>query len=211
MFKKELPGGLLLQQSEARYAKELDVLQQQVFPTLAEAERMTAKHYLHHLQVFPEGQLLILDGEKVIAATSTMRTQLILDDHSFLEISDNLWFNTHQPEGEWLYDMDIGIHPDYRGRGLARQLYRAKQEICRELKLKGQIIVGMPIGYGAYQQEMTIEAYYEMLLKGEIFDPTVSTQMRMGAIPQRLIANYLNDPECGNGGVLMLLPVETIV
>jgi hypothetical protein len=36
-------------------------------------------------------------------------------------------------------------------------------------------------------------------------DPTVSVQQKMGGKIQRLIHNYLDDPQCGNGGVMMIL------
>ena len=63
MYRKELPGGYIIQQTEARHAKALDALQRLVFPTLAEEERMAERHYLHHLEVFPEGQMVLMDGE----------------------------------------------------------------------------------------------------------------------------------------------------
>ena len=104
---------------------------------MAEEERMAERHYLHHLKVFPVGQMVMLDGEEVIGMTSSIRYHLSLEDHTFLGVSDNLWFNTHEPQGDWLYGMDMGVHPHYRGQGLARQLYRARQEVCRSLGLKG--------------------------------------------------------------------------
>lgn len=208
MYRKELPQGYIIQQTEARHATALDALQRLVFPTLAEEERMAERHYLHHLEVFPQGQMVLMDGDEVIGMTSSIRYHLSLEDHTFLGVSDNLWFNTHEPQGDWLYGMDMGVHPRYRGQGLARQLYRARQEICRSLGLKGQVIVGMPIGYVDYAREMSLDEYYEHLIEGSIYDPTVSTQMRMGSEPQRLIHNYLDDPNCGNAGVLMILSAE---
>lgn len=208
MHQKDLPQGYHIQQTQAQHAKALDTLQRLVFPTLAEEERMAERHYLHHLQVFPEGQLVLLHDSELIGMTSSIRYHLDLEDHTFLEVSDNLWFNTHEPDGDWLYGMDMGIHPAYRGQGLARHMYRARQEVCRSLGLKGQIIVGMPNGYANHAHEMSLEQYYEALVQGQIYDPTVSTQMRMGAEPHHLIHNYLDDPQCGNGGVMMILPVE---
>lgn len=208
MYQKELAQGYRIQQTQAAHAKALDVLQRLVFPTLAEEERMAERHYLHHLQIFPEGQLVLLHDDELIGMSSSIRYHLNLKDHTFLEVSDNLWFNTHEPAGDWLYGMDMGIHPAYRGKGLARQMYRARQEVCQNLGLKGQIIVGMPNGYAHYAQALSLEDYYQAIVEGRIYDPTVSTQMRMGAEPHHLIHNYLDDPQCGNAGVMMILPVE---
>ena len=211
MYFKILNAGLHLQNTQPQHTKALAALQTIVFPTLSEAERMAERHYRHHLQLFPEGQFVVLDGDQPVAMTSTIRHPLTLEDHTFLEISDHLWLNTHEPTGDWLYGMDMGVHPDYRGRGLARELYRARQETCRQLGLKGQITVGMPNGYFRYADRMPLEQYYELLVKGELKDPTVSAQQKIGFQPIRLIPNYLDDPSCGHGGVLMVLRVEQVV
>jgi GNAT superfamily N-acetyltransferase len=208
MYKKEIKNGFTIQNITAEYCEALQELQDIVFPTLAPEERMQAQHYRKHIELFPEGQFMILDGEKVIGMTSTIRYHLAMEDHSFFEISQGLWMTSHEPESEWLYGMDVGVHPDYRGLGLAREIYRVRQELCQRLDLKGQITVGMPNGYLALSEKMTLDEYATALIKGDIFDPTVSVQQRMGFRLIRLIHNYLDDPQCGNGGILMTLEAE---
>jgi GNAT superfamily N-acetyltransferase len=208
---KRLPSGLVIQNTTAQYAEALDALQVLIFPTLSPAERLTAQHYLHHLTLFPQGQFVVLDGDICVGMSTTIRHHLSMEDHTFLEISDNLWMNTHQADGDWLYGMDVGVHPLYRGQGIAREIYRARQETCRLLGLKGQITVGMPNGYLNYASEMSLDTYFEQLLSGQISDPTVSAQQRIGFKILRLIHNYLDDPQCGNGGVLMRLDVDRTV
>lgn len=204
-----LPDGLTLQNTRAEHAEALEKLQALVFPTLSPEERMTAPHYLHHLTLFPQGQFVILDGGgQPVAMTTTIRYHYAVEDHTFLEISDHLWMNTHEPNGAWLYGMDMGVHPDWRGKGLARVLYRARQELCRHLGLAGQMTVGMPNGYIDCAHQMSLAEYYAALLAGTIKDPTVSAQQKIGFEPVRLINNYLEDPQCGNGGVLLVLSVD---
>jgi GNAT superfamily N-acetyltransferase len=208
MYYRRLSSGLVIQNTQAEHAEPLAALQRVVFPTLSDEERMAARHYLHHIKLFPSGQFVVLDGDRCVGMSSTIRYHLALEDHTFLEISDQLWLNTHEPTGDWLYGMDVGVHPEYRGRGIARDIYRARQETCRMLGLKGQITVGMPNGYLQVVDQMSLEAYYEAILAGEIQDPTVSVQQKIGFELVRLIPNYLEDPQCGNGGVLMVLSVE---
>ncbi|MBK8564406.1 MAG: GNAT family N-acetyltransferase [Saprospiraceae bacterium] len=205
MYKKSLPSGLVIQNTEAHHAKGLAALQQTVFPTLSPEELMGEAHYLQHIRIFPEGQFVVLDGERAVGMSTTMRYHFSLAQHTFLEISGNLWMTTHEPDGDWLYGLDVGVDPEYRGMGLAREIYRARQETCRTLGLKGQITVGMMNGYQARSHELSTDAYYELLKKGEINDPTVSVQLRMGFEIQGLIHDYLDDPKCGNCGVLMTL------
>jgi GNAT superfamily N-acetyltransferase len=211
MYHKVLGNGLVIQNTQAEHAIHLDALQKVVFPTLSDAERMAERHYLHHINLFPEGQFVVLDGTEPIAMSTTIRYHLALEDHTFLEISDNLWLNTHEPEGDWLYGMDVGVHPDYRGRGIAREIYRARQETCQRLGLKGQITVGMPNGYADYADTLSLDQYYDQLVAGSLKDPTVSAQQKIGFEFKRLIHHYLDDPQCGHGGVLMLLDVQKLV
>ncbi|MCC7245506.1 MAG: GNAT family N-acetyltransferase [Saprospiraceae bacterium] len=208
MYQRTLDSGLTIRNTIAADVAALEQLQCTIFPTLSPAERITARHYLHHLELFPEGQFVVEDAGELIGMTTTMRYHLTMEDHSFLEISDGLWLNTHEPHGDWLYGLDMGVLTAYRGRGLAREMYRARQHLCRELGLKGQITVGMPNGYAEYADRLSLDDYYEKIVAGEINDPTVSTQQKIGFQPIRLIHQYLSDPQCGDGGVLMVLPVE---
>ena len=128
--------------------------------------------------------------------------------HTFLEVSGNLWLTTHDPEGEWLYGLDMGVDPAYRGRGLAREMYRARHALARRLGLRGQMIVGMLNGYEPYASEMSIETYFEQLRNGMLNDPTISAQVKIGFEIVDLMPGYLDDPACGNAGALMILPAE---
>jgi len=139
--------------------------------------------------------------------TSTIRWSFDFDhnEHTFAEVIEGGWLTSHDPEGSWLYGADIGTHPDYRRRGTARGLYRARHETVRRFGLEGQVTVGMLRGYGAVKEEMTAETYYESVLRGDRTDPTISAQMKVGFEPRGLVAGYLNDPVCDDYGVLLVL------
>jgi len=196
------------------HAGALDQLQRIVFPTLAAGERLRAEQYLRHLQVFPEGQFVLTASDgTVIGMTTTMRTDFDLSDyqHSFFATSGGGWLTRHQPAGEWLYGLDMGIHPDHRGRGGARLLYRARQLLVRRLGLRGQLTVGMMNGYGAVSDQLSGEEYYRQWLAGERGDPTLTSQRSIGFEPLGLIPGYLHDPACGNYGVLLRLDAASEV
>jgi len=203
-------SGLVVQNTRPEHTAQLEELQRIVFPTLVEDELILEKHYLNHLKIFPEGQLVITDKDRVIGMTSTMRSRFDMGNyqHTFKETFAGGWMTNHEPEGDWLYGLDIGIHPDYRGLGLARLLYRARHTIARQLGLKGQITVGMMSGYGALGEALTGEQYYLELIAGKRTDPTLSPQMKIGFVPIALVPGYLNDPVCGNFGVLIKIDVD---
>ena len=116
------------------------------------------------------------------------------------------WLTSHDPHGRWLYGADVGTHPAYRRRGIARALYAARHATVRALDLDGQVTVGMPSGYGALATSMSAEQYYAELLAGTRTDPTISAQRAIGFEPHGLIPGYIDDPVCAGYGVLLLLP-----
>lgn len=206
-YRRVLRNGIVIASTAPEHAGELERLQDIVFPTLAIEERFRAPHYRKHLEIFPEGQFVALDDERVVGATTTLRLHFDFEhiEHTFADIIQGGWLTSHDPTGDWLYGADIGVHPDYRGRGIARALYAARQELVRRLGLKGQVTVGMMRGYGAVRDRMTAEEYYRALQEGRIVDPTLSAQMHIGFEPRALLPNYLNDPVCDKYGVLIVL------
>lgn len=209
-YYKQISDGIAVQHMLPAHVNDLEALQRIVFPLLHEDELILAAHYLRHLEVFPEGQFVITDDGKVIGMTTTMRSDFDFNHyyHTFKETIAGGWLTNHNPDGEWLYGLDVGVHPGYRGKGLARHLYRVRHELAKELGLKGQVTVGMMNGYGAVSNEISGEQYFKELLAGKRTDPTITTQMKVGFEPIALIADYLNDPTCGNYGVLIKIDID---
>jgi GNAT superfamily N-acetyltransferase len=207
-YRRELPDGLVVASARPEHATELEALQRVVFPTLADEQRFKAAHYRKHLELFPSGQFVGLDGDRVVAATATIRLHFDFDPaplHTFADIIQGGWLTSHQPDGDWLYGADIGVHPAYRRRGLAQALYAARQELVWALGLKGQVTAGMMSGYGSVKHTMSAEEYYEGLVTGRITDPTLSMQQQVGFEFRGLLKDYLSDPVCDNYSVLIVL------
>jgi GNAT superfamily N-acetyltransferase len=203
-----LPGGLTLRLTTPADADALEQLQILVFPRLSPAERFRAVHYLKHIELFPEGQMVVADGDRIVGMTTTIRLNFDFDhpDHTFEEVIQGGFLTSHDPHGRWLYGADVGTHPDYRRRGIARALYIARHELVRRLGLEGQVTVGMLNGYESVADRYTIDAYYDELRTGRLQDPTISAQLRVGFELGPLVKNYLNDPTCGNAGAVIVWP-----
>ena len=77
-YKETLSSGIIIVPMQQEHAKQLEALQRIVFPNLAEEELLHADQYKKHVELFPEGQFVALDGDKVIAATSSIRYHFIL-------------------------------------------------------------------------------------------------------------------------------------
>ena len=213
-YKETLSSGFVIVPMQARHSEQLEALQRIVFPDLAEEELLHAEQYKKHVEIFPEGQFVALHHDKVVGATSTIRYHFDINNqehHTFFEIMGGGWFTTHHPNGEWLYGMDVSVHPAYRNKGIAKALYRARQDTVKQFGLKGQVTVGMLNGYSKVKDEMSIEAYYEKVKNEELFDPTVSVQQKIGFEIVGLMKDYLNDPTCGNAGAVIILDAKRII
>jgi hypothetical protein len=63
-------------------------------------------------------------------------------------------------------------------------------------------------GYGKVSKTMSGQQYYDELIAGKRTDPTITPQMKIGFEPIALIPGYLNDPVCGNYGVLIKIDID---
>jgi GNAT superfamily N-acetyltransferase len=204
LYFKEV-GDIVITSTQPQHARQLQELQEIVFPTLAKESLIREVHYLNHIKVFPEGQFVAKKGERVIGMTTTMRDTLNLHvHHSFSETFGDGMLNNHQPHAEWMHGLDIGTHPEFRGLGIAQHLYAARQETVYKLGLKGQYTYGMLTGYGVLKGQLTPQEYYQQVVEGKRKDPTVSRQMKCGFKPYGLIPNYVDDPVCDGYAALLI-------
>jgi len=209
MNKEILNNEFLIRNAKIEDAIQMEYVQSQCYPTLHLSEILDRKHFANHIKVFLEGQIVVEKDGNIVASASTFRCNFPEHDSTFLEETDNLWItNVQIPDGDWMYGIDMGVLPEYRGLGLSKEMYKARHEICKQLGLKGQIIAGMTIGYGKVKDKMSIEEYCKALEKNELTDPTITPQKNAGFRWIRPLYNYINDPEAGYGSILMYRPVD---
>jgi GNAT superfamily N-acetyltransferase len=193
-------------QTQIEHVEGLEAVQRVVFAHLPEIAQYTAEMYRRHIAVFPEGQFTALFVEKgqktVVGGTTTFRTTFDHVRHPFGEAV--AWLEDHDPDGEWLYGVDMSVHPDYRRRGIASMIYDARAALVRRLNLRGEVAAGLLAGYYRYQASLSIEQYFEKVATGELTDPTVSMQMRAGFVVHELLKNYIDDPASGNATALIV-------
>ncbi|HYH56009.1 MAG TPA: carbon-nitrogen hydrolase, partial [Anseongella sp.] len=69
------------------------------------------------LTIFPEGQHCVEVNGKVVACALSIIVDYkkYTDRHTYGQITGNYSFNTHDPEGDVLYGIDVFVHPGYRG------------------------------------------------------------------------------------------------
>ena len=145
------------------------------------------------LNIFPEGQLCIeVNGLVVACALSLIIDHKQFgDNHTYAQITGDFTFNTHNPDGDVLYGIEIFVHPDYRGLRLARRLYDGRKELCENLNLRVIMAGGRMPNYEQYAKELTPREYLNKVEIKEIFDPVLTFQMSNGFHVKRILKNYL--------------------
>lgn len=162
------------------------------------------------LERFPEGQFVAVlsAGEKEIITglACTMRTHFppTQPPRAWWEAIGTYHLHNHNPQGAWLYGVEMAVDPQYRRRGIGTALYEARFELVKRLNLKGWYAGGMLMGYDRYREQMTVREYGEKVIAREIIDPTVTMQMNRGFEAWSVIEDYIDEPLAGDGAVLIV-------
>ena len=145
------------------------------------------------LDLFPQGQICIEDKGRVVGCALA----LIIDygslehDHSYEDIVSDGSFESHDPDGDYLYGIDLFVDDEHRGMRLGRRLYDARKTLCEELNLKGIIVGGRIPNYAQYAGELSPMEFILKVQKREIIDPVLTFQLANDFHPKRAIRNYI--------------------
>lgn len=170
--------------------------------------RWKERRLRHHLDVFPEGQLLAEIDERVVGSAATHIIEFDLDQpqHRWVEACAEGDLDNHDPAGNTLYGVDICVSPLFRRRGIGSGLYRERFALLKRFRL-AQFVAGARIpGYKRYRDRYSIEEYVDRVVEGEIYDPTLSFQLKKGFRAGGILRNYLPDPDSDNCAVLIVKP-----
>ncbi len=145
------------------------------------------------LSLFPEGQLCVLvEGEVAASALSIRIDSSKLDyTHTYKQITGDYSFDTHEPDGDILYGVEVFVHPKHRSMRLGRRLYDARKELCESLNLKAIMAGGRIPNYNKYSNELSPRDYIQKVRLREIFDPTLTFQLSNDFHVKKVLKNYL--------------------
>jgi ribosomal protein S18 acetylase RimI-like enzyme len=159
------------------------------------------KQLQSHQDVFPEGQIVV--EERATGRIVGMSASLIVYwenydiEDGWRDFTDHGFFRNHDPEnGHTLYGAEIMVDPACRGLGLGKLIYAARKQIVRDHGLLRMRAGARLQGYSQYAEALSPEQYLLQIVRGEVFDPTISFQIKRGFHVMALVKGYLpNDPE----------------
>jgi len=150
------------------------------------------------IKIFPEGQIVTVADKKIVGCALSIIVDYdkVKNDHTYDSVTGHETFNTHNPNGNILYGIEVFIHPDYRGLRLARRMYEYRKELCEKLNLKAIMFGGRIPNYHKYSDELRPKEYIQKVRKKEIFDSVLTFQLSNDFHVRKVMTNYLpNDEE----------------
>lgn len=199
---------IVLHPMERRHVPGAVALQRACFPAPFPEELLwQPEHLERHLEVFPPGQWVALEGDQVVASASS----LIVSEERFTAHAN--WDTTvggpfltaHEDQGSTLYGVDISVHPKYRKAGLGRALYGKRFDLVRRLGLTRYGTACRLPGYASWSVESgaSVEQYVEAVAMEHATDRTLSPLLRYGLQVRGVIHGYMDDPESGNAAAVL--------
>jgi len=157
-------------------------------------------------RIFPEGQVCIEDNGVpiAIALSIVVDFSLIGEHHTYDRIISNGTFKSHDPEGDYLYGIEVFVDPEYHGMRLGRRLYDARKEIAENLNLKGILLGGRIPGYHNVSNEMTPQEYILKVKNREIYDPVLTFQISNDFHVRNLLDDYWPGDHHSKGNAVLL-------
>lgn len=191
---KEYEWKTVIREMTADDFDEVTALQHLCFPGMQPWDREQIVSQLEH---FPQGQIVIEIDGKIAASSSSLILEYNsnLEWHDWKKVADNGYIRNHVPRGDTLYGIEIMVHPDFRGMKLARRLYDARKEICRELNLARIIIGGRIPGYHKHADRLSAREYVDAVVDKQFYDRVLTAQLANGFALQGLIPNYFPGDE----------------
>ncbi|WP_372800740.1 GNAT family N-acetyltransferase [Lutibacter sp.] len=155
---------------------------------------------------FPEGQVVIKVNHEIAGCALSIIVDYSKVDqhHTYQEITGDYTFNTHTPDGDMLYGIDVFIKPEFRGLRLGRRLYDYRKELCERLNLKGVAFGGRIPNYHKYSNKLSPKEYINKVRKKEIHDPVFNFQISNDFHPARILKSYLEGDDASNDYAVLL-------
>jgi predicted amidohydrolase/GNAT superfamily N-acetyltransferase len=157
---------------------------------------------------FPEGQFVAeYDGAIVgYCATFLIDGQNALKPHTWREISGGGYASRHDPDGDYLYGMEVCVDPDHRGSRIGQRLYDERKKLARSWGAKGIVFGGrLPTLARRVRRFDSPDAYIEEVRQNRQRDPVLSFQMRNGFEILGLLPDYLPEDKDSLGYGVHLL------
>jgi GNAT superfamily N-acetyltransferase len=165
------------------------------FPEADPAELISEADFRAYARTFPEGFFVCLDGDRLVGqgAGIFLDFDFAHPQHTILGITGEHQCGNHDSNADWYYGTDIIVHPEYRRRGIGQKLYELRKDVVRRYDKKGIIAGGHIPGFADHKHEMSAAEYVEKVSAGDLYDATLSFQIKNGFEARGVLADYIKE------------------
>ncbi|MCF8495724.1 MAG: GNAT family N-acetyltransferase [Alphaproteobacteria bacterium] len=181
---------LVVRQATLSDIPALQALSAKVYPSGA----FTAEMLRGQITNFPQGQFLVEYKGKVVGHCAAFKIsgEIALKPHTWKEITGGGYASRHDPEGDYLYGMEVCVDPDYRGIRIGSRLYQRRKKLCQDLNLTGIIFGGRMPGYAKRMEKLNgPEEYLELVKARKLRDQVVFFHLSNDFEPIGILKNYM--------------------
>ncbi len=189
-----------------QYCKAVAELLVICFPDMHSRDQYNETELEEMADIFPEGTFVALDGERVVGVGIGVFLDIDFDnmpptEDAMLQLN---WQVSIEKSGAYYYGTDMAVHPEYRGRGIAREIYNHRKRVTVEHNRKGFAAAAVLPGYREHKHHMSINVYLAKVVTGELFDPTLTVQLRNDFRVIRPLADFFIFPQSDNWSALIV-------
>lgn len=183
------------------------------------------EHFRSQLRIFPEGQLCFEDEQGEIWGFVNLmkfrfdsRKPLV---SSWGDITADGYISSHDPKGNWLFGVNLSVHPHGYFSGAAEALLLTAARICASMHLRGILLGGRIPGYARWLRDQAgmgrdldgsdielARSYMEMRVRGDNgvarrLDPELELYENFGIRILGPVAKFMPDEKSLDFGVAM--------
>lgn len=191
MSKTDAKARLIMRNAELADVAQIEALSRRVY---GEGEASTQDEIRGQINNFPDGQFVAeYDGDLVgYCATFMIDEETALQPHSWMEITGGGFGSRHNPEGDYLYGMEVSVDPAARRLRIGQRFYKLRRELCEYMELKGIVFGGRMPNYAKRVKEFpNPQDYLNAVVEKELKDPVINFQIGQGFEPLGVLSNYL--------------------
>lgn len=165
-------------------------------------------HIRGQINHFNEGTFLAIYENKIVgyAASFLISEAKALQPHTWAEITGGGFNSRHEPDGEFLYGMEVCVHPEFRSLRIGRRLYEERKRLVEREQLKGIVIAGrIPEFKKRLKNFEKVEDYVKAVSQKRVRDRVLSFQLRNGFEIQGVLNSYLPIDASSMGNAVLLV------
>ncbi len=107
------------------------------------------------ITAYPEGQFVVENEGRIVGYAASFRIdeKTAMKAHSWNEITGGGYAARHDPNGDWLYGMEVCVDPAARRLRIGERLYDARRQLCEAEDLKGIVFGGRLPGWARRKKQ----------------------------------------------------------